>query len=139
MVDAKTNDATTPAVSDYTVLLASESPSQEPSSSRSTARSSPLTRPASDARADVHHDLSLLNQAVQLLEPRFTTRALRSLPQLRLKLGTRPGGENLAHVLKNGNVYPESESRVWSPAKRALSALEIETLTQPRPVQTLIA
>ncbi|GAA5907659.1 proteasome regulatory particle lid subunit RPN3 [Sporobolomyces salmoneus] len=62
--------------------------------------------------ANVHHDLSLLNQAVQLLEPRFTTRALRSLPQLRLKLGTQPGGENLAHVLKNGNLYSENSERL---------------------------
>ncbi|GAA5878535.1 hypothetical protein JCM16303_002114 [Sporobolomyces ruberrimus] len=62
--------------------------------------------------SNVHHDLSLLNQAVQLLEPRFTTRALRSLPQLRLKLGNSPGGENLAHVLKNGDLYPENSERL---------------------------
>ncbi|GAA5959587.1 hypothetical protein JCM3765_007207 [Sporobolomyces pararoseus] len=84
MSDIKMKDqVSTPAVSDYAILL-----------------------------FNVHHDLSLLNQAVQLLEPRFTTRALRSLPQLRLKLGTQPGGENLAHVLKNGNLYPENSERL---------------------------
>ncbi|GAA6020952.1 hypothetical protein JCM11491_001560 [Sporobolomyces phaffii] len=83
MSDLKTKEQAAPSASDYSVLL-----------------------------TNVHHDLSLLNQAVNLLEPRFTTRALRSLPQLRLKLGSSPGGENLAHVLKTGNLYPDNSARL---------------------------
>ncbi|GAA6063121.1 hypothetical protein JCM10212_002324 [Sporobolomyces blumeae] len=72
----------------------------------------PFTATASDYTvllANVHHDLSLLNQAVNLLEPRFTTRALRSLPQVRLKLAT--DGANLAEVIRNGNIYSPGSSR----------------------------
>ena len=56
---------------------------------------------------DIKHNLSLISRAVTLLEPRFTTRALRSLPALRKKLGD--DGRLLAHVIKHGKIYPEGE------------------------------
>ncbi|GAA5943447.1 proteasome regulatory particle lid subunit RPN3 [Sporobolomyces koalae] len=89
-----------------------KSETKSPVSTSTEAQAAPVSDYAI-LLANVHHDLSLLNQAVQLLEPRFTTRALRSLPQLRLKLGTKQvPGENLAHVLRTGNLYPENSDRL---------------------------
>ncbi|GAA6021419.1 hypothetical protein JCM10207_004727 [Rhodosporidiobolus poonsookiae] len=62
--------------------------------------------------ANVTHNLSLLLQATQLLEPRFTTRALRSLPQLRTRLGK--GGEVLAEVIRTANIYHDNAERKQS-------------------------
>ncbi|GAA5901328.1 hypothetical protein JCM5296_006761 [Sporobolomyces johnsonii] len=59
--------------------------------------------------ANITHDLSLLHQAVHLLEPRFTTRALRSLPELRKKLGTK--GEVLAEAIRSANIYQDGSER----------------------------
>lgn len=56
---------------------------------------------------DIKHNLALISRAVTLLEPRFTTRALRSLPALRKKLGAK--GEFLAEVVRSGAIYPDSE------------------------------
>ncbi|CEQ42438.1 SPOSA6832_04229, partial [Sporobolomyces salmonicolor] len=58
--------------------------------------------------ANLTHDLSLLHQAVHLLEPRFTTRALRSLPELRKKLGAK--GEVLAEAIRSANIYKDGQS-----------------------------
>ncbi|SGY46068.1 BQ5605_C001g00378 [Microbotryum silenes-dioicae] len=52
---------------------------------------------------NVKHNLALISKAVSLLEPRFTNRALRSLPALRKKLG--PDGAHLADVIRNTNIY----------------------------------
>ncbi|GAA5929952.1 hypothetical protein JCM3775_004472 [Rhodotorula graminis] len=68
--------------------------------------------PASDLatlRFNVEHNLALLNQATQLLEPRFTTRALRALPQLRTKLGTN--GDNLAQLIRSATFYSQDSER----------------------------
>ncbi|GAA5841491.1 hypothetical protein JCM5353_003405 [Sporobolomyces roseus] len=81
-----------------------------PTSSRNESKPTPTVSDYTILLSNVHHDLSLLNQAVQLLEPRFTTRALRSLPQLRLKLGSN--GDNLAEVIRNGNLYPKDSQRL---------------------------
>ncbi|GAA5941115.1 hypothetical protein JCM1841_003061 [Sporobolomyces salmonicolor] len=59
--------------------------------------------------ANLTHDLSLLHQAVHLLEPRFTTRALRSLPELRKKLGAK--GEVLAEAIRSANIYKDGSER----------------------------
>ncbi|GAA5978751.1 hypothetical protein JCM11641_006166 [Rhodosporidiobolus odoratus] len=59
--------------------------------------------------ADIQHNLNLLHQATTLLEPRLTTRALRSLPQLRQKLGTN--ADNLAEVIRAGNLYRDGAER----------------------------
>ncbi|ORY92724.1 proteasome regulatory subunit C-terminal-domain-containing protein [Leucosporidium creatinivorum] len=60
-------------------------------------------------QTNIQHNLVLLSRAVSLLEPRFTTRALRSLPALRKKLGNQ--AENLGEVIRNGNIYPQDSSR----------------------------
>ncbi|BGP16091.1 26S proteasome non-ATPase regulatory subunit [Rhodosporidiobolus nylandii] len=63
--------------------------------------------PASDHT--ILHNLALINQAVQLLEPRGTTRALRSLPALRHKLGK--DAEVLAEIIRTGAVYKDGDKR----------------------------
>ncbi|BGP24579.1 26S proteasome non-ATPase regulatory subunit [Rhodotorula toruloides] len=80
----------------------------EPASTAKTDSNEPATPPGSDytiLAANVTHNLSLLHQAVSLLEPRFTTRALRSLPEVRKKLGK--DGEVLAEVIRSGHVFKE--------------------------------
>ncbi|SCV74052.1 BQ2448_6484 [Microbotryum intermedium] len=57
----------------------------------------------------VKHNLALISKAVALLEPRFTTRALRSLPALRKKLG--PHGSHLADVIRNTSIYTPDSPR----------------------------
>ncbi|SCZ99235.1 BZ3500_MvSof-1268-A1-R1_Chr3-1g05895 [Microbotryum saponariae] len=52
---------------------------------------------------NVKHNLALISKAVSLLERRFTSRALRSLPALRKKLG--PDGAHLADLIRNTNIY----------------------------------
>lgn len=42
-----------------------------------------------------------------MFEPRFTTRALRSLPALRKKVGTN--GEFLAEVIRSGKIYDDGK------------------------------
>ncbi|KDE02541.1 hypothetical protein MVLG_06904 [Microbotryum lychnidis-dioicae p1A1 Lamole] len=58
---------------------------------------------------NVKHNLALISKAVSLLEPRFTNRALRSLPALRKKLG--PDGAHLADVIRNTNIYSSDSPR----------------------------
>jgi len=57
--------------------------------------------------ADIQHNLALLQRAVNLFEPRFTTRALRSLPALRKKVGEK--GEFLAEVIRKGKIYEDGK------------------------------
>ncbi|KAL8277030.1 hypothetical protein RQP46_010564 [Phenoliferia psychrophenolica] len=57
------------------------------------------------------HNLSLLHKAVELLEPRFATRALRSLPALRKKLGDKGHAEDLAEVIRNSEVFAKDSPR----------------------------
>ncbi|KAM0750367.1 hypothetical protein T439DRAFT_348365 [Meredithblackwellia eburnea MCA 4105] len=60
--------------------------------------------------SNVKHNLSLLDKAVSLLEPRFTTRALRSLPALRKKLGPKGHAEHLAQVLRSTAILPHDSA-----------------------------
>ncbi|BGP02695.1 26S proteasome non-ATPase regulatory subunit 3 [Rhodotorula toruloides ATCC 204091] len=86
--------------------------STEPTSAAKTDSNEPATPPASDytiLAANVTHNLSLLHQAVSLLEPRFTTRALRSLPEVRKKFGK--DGEVLAEVIRSGHVFKDGSDR----------------------------
>ncbi|GAA5838879.1 hypothetical protein JCM11251_003726 [Rhodosporidiobolus azoricus] len=81
-------------------------------STPTTAASDPAPPPASDhatLQFNVHHNLSLLHQATSLPEPRFTTRALRSLPALRTKLGK--DGEVLAEVIRSAKIYKQGSER----------------------------
>ncbi|GAA6027224.1 hypothetical protein JCM8097_002500 [Rhodosporidiobolus ruineniae] len=81
MPDASLPPASTPApASDHTVLL-----------------------------ANVTHNLGLLQQATTLLEPRFTARALRQLPQLRTRLGQ--GADALAEVIRTAGFYSQGSDR----------------------------
>ncbi|BGP39978.1 26S proteasome non-ATPase regulatory subunit [Rhodotorula kratochvilovae] len=76
----------------------------------SAAPQDPL--PASDLatlRFNIQHNLSLLHQATTLLEPRFTTRALRALPGLRAKLGHN--ADALAEVIRNAHIYSDGSDR----------------------------
>ncbi|GAA5897000.1 hypothetical protein JCM8208_006137 [Rhodotorula glutinis] len=87
-------------------------PSTAAAPSATAADSAPPPLPASDLatlRFNVEHNLLLLNQATQLLEPRFTTRALRALPQLRTKLGT--SGDNLAELIRSAPFYSQGSDR----------------------------
>ena len=61
---------------------------------------------------NVKHNLSLLHKAVELLEPRLATRALRSLPALRKKLGEKGEAEDLAEVLRHEDIFPKGQSCV---------------------------
>ncbi|GAA5861728.1 hypothetical protein JCM3774_002687 [Rhodotorula dairenensis] len=69
----------------------------------------------SSPRANIHHNLALLNQAVSLLEPRLTTRALRSLAPLRTYLNSLPSTTSptqlLAHVIKSTALYAPGSHR----------------------------
>lgn len=56
------------------------------------------------------HNLALLDKAVALLEPRFTTRALRSIPALRKRLGDKGHAEDLAQVLRNSAILAPGQS-----------------------------
>ncbi|TNY20910.1 26S proteasome non-ATPase regulatory subunit 3 [Rhodotorula diobovata] len=74
----------------------------------------PPLPPASDLatlRFNVEHNLALLNQAVHLLEPRFTTRALRALPQLRTKLGSDHSADVLAQLIRTAPFYSQGSDR----------------------------
>ncbi|GAA5999043.1 proteasome regulatory particle lid subunit RPN3 [Rhodotorula paludigena] len=55
------------------------------------------------------HNLELLRQAVLLVEPRLTTRALRALPELRKHLGDR--ADLLAHAIRHGPLYRSDSDR----------------------------
>ncbi|KAK4056870.1 26S proteasome non-ATPase regulatory subunit [Microbotryomycetes sp. JL221] len=59
---------------------------------------------------NIKHNLSLVHKAVTLLEPRFTTRALRSLPALRKKLVGKDASA-LGHVIRDGHLYPRDSTR----------------------------
>ncbi|BGO94072.1 hypothetical protein NBRC10512_003705 [Rhodotorula toruloides] len=86
--------------------------STEPASAAKSDSNEPATPPASEytiLAANVTHNLSLLHQAVSLLEPRFTTRALRSLPEVRKKFGK--DGEVLAEVIRSGHVFKDGSDR----------------------------
>ncbi|GAA5899441.1 hypothetical protein JCM6882_009117 [Rhodosporidiobolus microsporus] len=77
-----------------------------------TTTQSSTPPPPSDHSTLVHnirHNLSLLHQATSLLEPRFTTRALRALPALRTKVGNE--GEVLAEVIRSAAVYRDGSDR----------------------------
>ncbi|BGP32003.1 26S proteasome non-ATPase regulatory subunit [Rhodotorula toruloides] len=86
--------------------------STEPAPAAKSDSNEPATPSASDytiLAANVTHDLSLLHQAVSLLEPRFTTRALRSLPEVRKKFGK--DGEVLAEVIRSGHIFKDGSDR----------------------------
>lgn len=57
------------------------------------------------------HNLTLLDKAVALLEPRFTTRALRSIPALRKKLGEKGEAEDLAEVLRSTTILAQGDRK----------------------------
>ncbi|KAI5480596.1 26S proteasome non-atpase regulatory subunit 3 [Pseudohyphozyma bogoriensis] len=69
--------------------------------------------PAPPTQADVaftvKHNLQLLDKAVTLLEPRFTTRAIRGIPALRKQLSGHP--DRLADVISSDAIYPADSPR----------------------------
>lgn len=81
---------------------------------------STLSTPKHDSRmadsvllTNVKHNLSLLDKAVELLEPRFATRALRSLPALRKKSGDNGQADVLAEVIRSDHIFPKGQS-LWA-------------------------
>ncbi|KWU43109.1 hypothetical protein RHOSPDRAFT_20068, partial [Rhodotorula sp. JG-1b] len=72
--------------------------------------------------ADIQHNLALLNQAVTLLEPRLTARALRSLTPIRkylLQSAPEPNTAALAQVIRAAGYYAQGSER----QQRLLDAL----------------
>lgn len=93
------------------LLLSPQHPTSQPSASVSPPWLCPsqshFTDDAPRTHPDVEHNLALLNQAVHLLEPRFTTRALRALPQLRTKLGSDSNADVLAQLIRTAPFYSQ--------------------------------
>ncbi|GAA6022894.1 hypothetical protein JCM8202_003761 [Rhodotorula sphaerocarpa] len=80
---------------------------------------------------NLHHNLALLNQAVTLLEPRLTARALRSLAPIRNYVNSdpEPRKQALAHVLRTSQYYSQGSDRQL----RLVAALGNPEPVQPAP------
>lgn len=95
------------------------------SSSTHTAAPAPAPAPPADPVAvlttNIQHNLALLNQAVTLLEPRLTARALRSLTPIRKYLQSAPEANRaaLAQVIRAAGFYAQGSER----QQRLLDAL----------------
>ncbi|GAA5989570.1 hypothetical protein JCM10908_000533 [Rhodotorula pacifica] len=86
----------------------------------STSTPPPPADPVAYTRADIHHNLALLNQAVSLLEPRLTTRALRSLAPIRKYANSSDEHKAaLAQVIRSNALYTPGSER----QKRLIDAL----------------
>ncbi|KAK4704920.1 26S proteasome regulatory subunit N3, partial [Phenoliferia sp. Uapishka_3] len=101
--------------------------------------------PAGDSLllTNVKHNLVLLDKAVSLLEPRFTTRAIRSIPALRKHLGKKGDAEDLAEVLRSSDIFPKDSPRAKTlldylgnpavPVVEEPESMEIDTAAAPTP------
>ncbi|KAM0787693.1 hypothetical protein ACM66B_003755 [Microbotryomycetes sp. NB124-2] len=97
---------------------------------------------------NIKHNLALLHKAVTLLEPRFTTKALRSLPALRKKLVNKDATA-LAHVIRSANLYPQGSQRKdellsylgnpAAPSAAPLAAMDVDTSSAPAATLNKIA
>ncbi|GAA5969877.1 hypothetical protein JCM8115_006014 [Rhodotorula mucilaginosa] len=96
---------------------------QNSSSSAHTAAPAPAppADPVAVLTTNIQHNLALLNQAVTLLEPRLTARALRSLTPIRKYLQSAPEANTaaLAQVIRAAGFYAQGSER----QKRLLDAL----------------
>lgn len=67
-----------------------------------------MTTPDPSTLHTLTHNLAFLDKAVELLEPRFTTRALRALPALRKSIGGE--AKRLAQLLKSDGVFEKDSA-----------------------------
>ncbi|KAH8917746.1 hypothetical protein BT69DRAFT_1268668 [Atractiella rhizophila] len=70
---------------------------------------------------EIKASLALLEQASSLLEPRFTTRVLRTLPGLRRRLGKDGGGKELKDVVEQTYAKHEGQRK-----QELLSLLDVD-------------
>ncbi|KAK4047731.1 26S proteasome non-ATPase regulatory subunit [Microbotryomycetes sp. JL201] len=117
---------------DKTDVAMTSAEQQKPTTSVSDNVKEPELSDEQVLETNIKHNLALLHKAVTLLEPRFTTRALRSLPALRKKLVGKDATA-LAHVIRSGNLYPQGSERtnellkyLGDPAAPASAAMDVD-------------
>lgn len=81
-----------------------------PAASAAAPATSSASSPSSSVTADIAHNLATLRSAVAILEPRLTTRVLRTLTSIRKRLVGQPSAlrESIEAAFPAGALRPSS-------------------------------